>query len=346
MDLSGVTRAGVVVPVRPDRAGVEGPTPWQARGPEWRRSSHGLYVPAYVDSDEPDQRIVEAAALLPAGRAAVTGWASLHWRGARWFGGRAPDGVSARPVPLAVDGRHRLRTRPGVRVIEDWLEPIDIERVDGLPLTSAVRAVTTEVRRARHLAAAVTVVDMAAFDDLIALDELTADAEHHLVARPWARKVIAAIGQADENAWSPREVGMRLLWQEAVGVRPLCNRPVFDTRGQHLFTPDLLDAEAGVVGEYDGLIHLEDGRRSRDLTREELIRDHGLELVTMVSADSADREAFSRRVQAAYRRARVRGLTGSWTITQPPWWIDTSTVALRRTLSAEQRARLLKRQAA
>ena len=345
MDLSGITRAGVVLPVRIDPTGLSGPTPWQARGAEWRRSSAGLVMPAYVDPSVPDQRIVEAAALLPADRAAVTGWASLHWQGGRWFAGLGTDGVAELPVPLAVDGHHRRRSRPGIRILEDWLEPCDIVLVDGLPVTSAIRAVTAEVRRARTLSAAVQIIDMAAFDDLVSLDELATDAGVHLVARPWARKVRAALEQAEENAWSPREVGMRLLWQEAVGVRPLCNVPIFDAHGRHLFTPDLFDPENETVGEYDGVIHLEDGRRGRDVVREDMVRDLGLELVTMVSADNAHRDAFRARVRAACRRARSRRSSG-WTLEQPPWWIDTSTVAARRALTAEQRARFLKRRAA
>lgn len=346
MDVSGVTRAGVVLPVRPDRAGISGPTPWQARGVEWRRSSHTFYVPSYVDPTVADQRIVEAAVLLPTDRAAVTGWASLHWQGGRWFGGLGADGKTELPVPLSVDGHHRLRGRPGVRVFEDWLDPADILLVDGLPVTSAVRAVTVEVRRAPTLAAAVQVIDMAAFNDLVSLDELAADALTHLPARPWARKVRSALARAEENAWSPREVGMRLLWEEAVGVRPLCNVPIFDAHGQHLFTPDLFDPENETVGEYDGIVHLEDGRRGRDVVREELVRDLGLELVTMVSADSANRDAFRARVRATCRRARSRPSSGGWTLEMPPWWTDTSTVAGRRALSDEQRARLLARQVA
>lgn len=345
MELSGITRAGVVRPVPPDPAGITGPTRWAARGPDWRRSSHGLYVPASVDGELPEQRIVEAAALLPDQEAAVTGWASLHWHGGRWFAGLALDGRTPLAVPLAVGGRHRVRARPGIRVIEDWLTQADIEVVDGLPVTHAVRAVSMEVRRARHLIEAVTVIDMAAFNDLVSIDELASDVAEHLLARPWKRKMLSALAHAEENAWSPREVMMRLLWIEATGRRPLCNVPVFDLDGRHLFTPDLFDPDGGVGGEYDGVLHLEDGRRGRDVVREDMVRDLGLELVTMVSADSADRDGFRRRVAGAYRRARGRHTEG-WTLVQPAWWTDTSTVARRRTLSADQRARLLKRQVA
>ena len=53
--------AGLVRPVRVDPTGITGPTPHQARGPSWRRTSHGFYVPAGTGSDLPEQRILEAS---------------------------------------------------------------------------------------------------------------------------------------------------------------------------------------------------------------------------------------------------------------------------------------------
>ena len=43
-------------------------------GPRYRRTSHGLYLPVDIDGSVPEQRIVEAAAVLPA-YGGVTGWA-------------------------------------------------------------------------------------------------------------------------------------------------------------------------------------------------------------------------------------------------------------------------------
>lgn len=303
-------------------------------------------MPAYVDGDAAPQRIVESAAVLPA-HGAVAGWASLHWRGGRWFDGLARDGTTPLPVPLAVDGNRRIRSRPGIRIVEDWHDPGDIVLVDGLPVTTPVRAVSMEVRRARDRATAIGIIDMAAFNDLVSLEELAIDAASHLIARPGARRFLAALAEADENAWSPREVRMRDAWCRVAGFpRPRCNAPVFSADGHHLFTPDLIDPEAGVVGEYDGLLHLEDGRRSRDLNREEMIRDLRLQLVTMVSADAADIDSFVRRLSAAYRRGRKTRPSGAWTITPPSWWIDTSTVAARRALTEFERQLLLRRQRA
>ena len=55
---------------------------------------------------------------------------------------------------------------------------------------------------------------------------------------------------------------MRLVWELDAGhPRPLCNVPLFDRHGRHLATPDLVDPGAGVVGEYDGAVHLTGAQR-------------------------------------------------------------------------------------
>lgn len=346
MDLSGIDREGVVVPVPVDRTGVTGPTRRAARGGEWRRTSKGLYAPAYVDPDTPAQRIIEAAAAAPDG-GAVTGWAGLHWAGGRWFDGRGPDGRTLLPVPLAIGHNRMIRARRDFLVSEEWLDPAELINVDGLTLTAHARSVCFAVRRCTTLEAAVTVVDMAAFSDLASIEEVRQHAETYIAGRPRVNRIRKALAYADENAWSPREVAMRIDWQRDGGFpRPRCNVPIFTPDGTHLLTPDLLDPENGVLGEYNGLVHLEDGRRGRDLDREEMIRDLGLELVSMVSADNALRNQFLARLASAYRRAASRRRTDSWTIDPPDNWIDTSTVARRRALPDQQRIRWLKRQAA
>src|SRR4051794_12451203 len=95
-------RSGLVDPMRLDPTGEAGPTTAQARGRAWRRSSRGLYVPFEVDGSVPEQRIVEAAAVLPA-YGGVTGWAALRWMGAQWMSGLHADG-RPRPVVLVTAG--------------------------------------------------------------------------------------------------------------------------------------------------------------------------------------------------------------------------------------------------
>lgn len=331
-----VSREGVVLPVPADPLGVEGPTPWRARGPAWRTSSPGRFVPADVDAEAPAQRIVEAVAGARAG-AAATGWAGLHWQGARYFSGSNGRGGLV-PVLLAIGDRGHLAARAGVRLCRDWLFDDDVIEVDGLPVTRAERSVCAAAVRARSLEEAVRVVDMAAVDDLASLTELRAYADR-VRGRPGTRRLRAAIALGEENVWSPTEVTMRLRWLGRRRCRLLCNPPIFDLDGRHLLTPDLLDPVAGVAGEYGGAVH--DGLvpRRRDLDREELCRTLGIEVVSMVSTDLADLRSFEHRLDGAYRRAAGRSVRGHWTLAHPHWWVDTSTVERRRAL--DERARRL-----
>jgi hypothetical protein len=206
--------------------------------------------------------------------------------------------------------------------------------------------VSYEVRRSRSLIGAVRVIDMAAYDDLVDLETL-AEYAVRLGSRPGVRRLHEAIGWGEENVWSPQEVPMRIHWRQArPRVRLLCNPPIFDRDGHHLLTPDLLDVEHGVAGEYDGAIHLERDTFRRDLNRDALYRDLDIELVSMMSTDSRDISDFLARLDGAYRRAGPRaGADRRWTVDQPDWWVDTSTVAARRALGAGQRAIWLRRRA-
>lgn len=295
------TRPGLVLPVRVDPTGLTGPTPGQARGRHWRRVAPAWYVPADTDSSMLDQRIIEAVAGAP-DDAAVTGWASFGWRGARWFNGVADDGRTPLDVPVALHQLRGVRRRAGVEFSEDWLFDDDVELVDGLRATVPERSVSYEALRARSLTAAVRTIDMAAASDMVDLTSLTRYATR-LGPRPGIRLLRTALTWADENAWSPQEVSMRLTWRGHVGCELLTNRPIFDLRGSHLLTPDLLDPEAGVVGEYDGPTHLEESGRRRDLEREARYRDHGLELVTMMAGRRPDAASFLDRLSGAYGRA-------------------------------------------
>lgn len=343
METGPVARRGVVTPVRVDPLGVTGPTPDQARGPRWRRSSRGLFVPATVDSHVTDQRIAEAAAGLPAG-AAVTGWAALAWIGLHWFGGLDARG-NPRPVDVVLDGRRSMSPRPGVTISEQRIRREDLIRINGVPVTVPEFSTWYDATTATGLSASVTVIDMVVGQDVVTIDELARYADLHCKGRKGIARFRTALGLADENVWSPQETPMRLLWQQATGCRPMCNAPLFDLDGLHLVTPDLFDPAAGVAGEYDGLHHLADGRRRRDLKREEVYRERGIELVTMMSQDRRDGSDFLARLAAARGRARQRTGPRTWTIERPARWPDTSTVVARRALVGVEREIWLRRSA-
>lgn len=331
-------RPHLVAPVRVDHAGVAGPTPGQARGRGWRRTLRGWYVPASVELTV-DQRIAEALPLLGPW-SAVTGWAGLRWLGGAWFDGSTASG-EARDLPVAV--HKHLLPRPGFRLSQEFVRPGEIEEVDGLAVTTAARSACFEMRYASSWRRAVVALDMAAYSDLVSISEATAYAA---TLKRWTgiEQCRTALEHADENAWSPPEVLMRLAWTvDGDKPRPLANRPVFDREGRHLGTPDLIDPRAGVIGQYDGALHLAGRQRWQDVEKEAAFRAAGLECVTMMAGDLADPGRFVARLAAAYQRGaeRPRAARG-WTVTAPAWWTPTHTVDLRRALTAGQRARLLR----
>lgn len=333
-------RPGLFVPVRRDPAGRVGPTDTSVRGPLWRRSSHGLWVPVSVEPTT-DQSIVEAAAVLPE-HGGVTGWAGLAWMGARWFDGSGP-GSGRRPVPLVTAGDD-IRPQPGIAVSAERLDPRDLLVLDQVRLTTAVRSAWFEARYAETLPDAVVVIDMACYDDLVSIDEL-ADWSHEHPAWTGAPRFRSALALARENAWSPREVHLRLVGELLADMpRLLCNQPIFDrATGRLLGTPDLLDVEAGLAIEYDGQDHLKVVQRSRDVRREELFRGHELEVMTVLGPDLRDRADLADRMVAARARSRFQAESArTWTIDPPVWWTPTHTVALRRSLTEAQRQRSLR----
>ncbi len=289
-----------------------------------------------------DQRIVEAGVLLPS-YGGVTGWAGLHWMHGRWFGGLADDGQTVRPVDLAV--RHGdIRSRPGIRVTSERLTGSEFVMVDGLSVSVPVRSVLFEMRYAAGERSAALNLSMAAYDDLVSIDEATAFASPGLNGWIGVPKARAGILLAEENCWSPQELLMVLTWRLDAGFpRPRCNHPVFDRDGRHIGTPDLLDPEAGVAGEYDGAVHLVGDRRAADLDREDAFRRVGLEYFTVVAADRAHPERIVQRMTHARARARWEPESArAWTVVPPSWWVPTTTVAQRRALSDAQRARFLR----
>lgn len=321
-----------------DAEGRRGPTRGVARGRGWRRSSYGLFVPASVDQTV-EQRIAEAAAVLPT-YGGVTGWAALRWLGAVWFDGMIRGGEE-RPVTLA-PGCGSIRSQPGIAISQERLDPTELDVWQGLRVTTGLRSLFFEMRYAHTDGEAVQFADMAAYADLVDCAELLAFAA---VNAGWTGMERFRTGAADmeENAWSPTEVTMRRLWQHEAGLpRPLCNRPVFDLAGHHIGTPDLIDPVAGVIGEYNGALHLQGAQRSRDVRREALFRTVGLEPVEMVTGDLVDPWQFIGRLRGAYARAeRTPVADRAWTIALPPWWVPTFTVAQRRALDDDQRRRFL-----
>jgi hypothetical protein len=229
-------------------------------------------------------------------------------------------------------------------VTSERLPPRDLLRHDGIMLTTHVRSVCFEIRYARSDREALVILDMAMMDDLVSIEEV---ATYVATLNGWTGvgRCRLVLVLADENSWSPMETRFRWIWIVVAELpRPLCNRAVFDRDGRHLGTPDLIDVEAGLVGEFEGGLHLEGARRGADLRKEAAYRKVGLEYVVMVSADLASPETtIVPRLLEARQRARFEPeSTRLWTVEPPSWWTSTATVAARRALTDRQRSRLLR----
>jgi hypothetical protein len=304
-------------PAAVDPTGVTGPTPRQARGEGWRRTSKNRYVPVDAVFEQPAQRIAELAERLP-DCAGITGWASLHLAGARWFNGSDGGGIEL-PVPLALGPMGKRRPIEGALLWREVVLRSEIVLRHGIACTRVERAVFDEMRRTTSVRIATQVLEMAMHAELTSLARFAV----HLTTRNRRKRVgIArkALALAVEGAESPQETLMRLVWVlDAELPTPLCNVNVYDREGGFLGRPDLFDPVAGLVGEYDGAHHRLASVKAHDVPREEGFRRHGLEYFTVVEGDLRNRPLLAARMSAARARALGprRAAARDWTLVPP-----------------------------
>ena len=307
--------------MRIDPTGTHGPTKGQARGPHWRGTGSGFYVPAGVSDAVPEQRIVEAATLLPPG-GAVTGWAALRLRQGNFFDGLARDGVTRRPVPLNLTPHESRRDREGISWSHDRMGPDAWSMVCGVPCATAERALFDEMRWAPDERDAAVAMDMAAAAELSCISFMRTFVDAHAGWRgvPLVRR---ALDLASEKSRSPRETDFQLIWVlDAKLCRPVVNQEVFDRRtGRLLGIADLLDPVAGVIGEFDGGEHAGIGRRSRDAARDEAFRNHKIETFRVTGLDlHRPRMVAERMIRARRRAAWLPEAERTWTLEGPAGW--------------------------
>jgi hypothetical protein len=277
-------------------------------------------VPSSVSDDVPEQRILEQSARLPDG-GAVTGWASLRLHGATFFDGLAGDGRTRLPVPLNPGTDHQLTQSDSCTVSRDRLYAPEITRRQGVDCAIATRALFDEMRYARGVRAAVVAMEMAAAAELVSLLMMNDYVAEH-PAWTGVEQVRRALALASEHSLSPKETLMRLIWALDAGLSPpLCNQPVFTTDGRFVGRPDLLDVDAGVVGEFDGADHRTGSRHTRDVEREDQFRRLGLEYFKITGRDLANRAKVVDRMQATRDRALFQTARDrAWTLDPPAWW--------------------------
>jgi len=267
-----------------------------------------------------EQRILEQSVRLPDG-GAVTAWAAARLSGANFFDGLRPDGATLIPVPLALGGTSQIRGDGRVSLLRDPLDPTEVTERYGIACTRPRRALFDEARTAPDLREAVVSIDMMAAAEQASISQMRSYVETHAGWRG-VQQVRRALELASERSRSPNETRMRLIWVLDAGLPPpLVNQEVFDRHGRLVGVADLLDVQAGVVGEYDGADHRAARRHSKDVAREENFRRLGLEYFKVVGPDMRSHRLVVDRMASTRGRARWQpeGIR-AWTIEPPPAW--------------------------
>lgn len=289
----------------------------------WDHPYWGVARLAGVDATDALVRISDAAALLP-GDGALGGWSSACVQGVRYLDGCDRFG-KALPVRLHETANHRIQRRPGIDPTRCRLYPDEVVEDGGLRLTSLPRALYDEMRLAKDVTEAVTVLDMGV-SRFAGGAHTTMEAVRRLVGRHAKTRGIVqariALTLGTDRSCSPLESRTRVFTNLRLGVQEWrINRPVFHVDGRLLGIPDLLDPSTGLVIESDGGGHRDADRHSDDNIREEDFEDTQLTVVRVTSRDFRSAVALTARISAGFRRARARDpRRDRWTITEPEWW--------------------------
>jgi hypothetical protein len=216
-------------------------------------------------------------------------------------------GASCGPRTAAVDlvvGRRRVRARPGLRIRQDVLAPTEIETVDGLLVTTALRTAWDLVR------------ELDAVEGVVALDALArvgrfapSELLGMLEARPrvrGARQVRRAVARSDPRAGSPPETRVRLVLAAHDVPAPVPQLEVCDTEGWFVAHVDLGWEGAKVAAEYQGDHHRADREQwMYDQTRFAELAAAGWLVLPCTAEDLRFPRAFVKRIRAALS-ARIR----------------------------------------
>lgn len=298
-----------MVPVRV--GSPDGPTRGQAKNKaRWRRTSHGFYVPATVADDLPEQRILEQSMRLPA-CGGVTGWAGCRLHGAAFFDGLARDGATRLPVPLAIGARSRIRPDEAIVRTYRELPEQELRTRHGIATVVPERALLDHLRTVGDSIEAVVGMDMALAARITSKETFAS----YVATQPRGDRAKAAwvLARCSEHSRSPYETRLRILLELEAGITGLLvNCPVHDEEGMLLGIADLLDPEAGLVIEYDGADHRTPRQHRRDIAKDEALREAGLEVLRVTSADLAAPSRLAGRVTRALARVSAAPRPRRW----------------------------------
>ncbi|TDD71691.1 hypothetical protein E1262_06055 [Jiangella aurantiaca] len=263
-------------------------------GPGYVRLHRGVYAERELDVDG-DRRVRAWLLALPADAALYGATA------AAWFG--LPVAPPA-DVQVIVPPGTVPRRRPG-------LEPHEGLGLDDVTVHRGLR-VTTPERTWLDLSLTLGDVELVVVGDamvrrgLTTCDRLVESAD---VARR-RRGIVRARSLARlvrDRVDSPQETRLRLVLVAGNLPEPAVNPDLSDERGGWIGRPDLAYADVRLAIQYEGDVHRTNAERWRaDVGRDEVLRDHGWEVVRVTAADIAHPAQLCARIRRALDRQRRR----------------------------------------
>jgi hypothetical protein len=296
-------------------------------GPHFTRTAYGWYRRA-GSPPSTAQRILDAAAGLPDG-ALIAGWAAAYVHGVDQLDGFDDHTFAPLPVPVLLPPGQRRRPTDGVSYRQSRRTAFR-EEIDGVPVTTLVRAAVDLALLGSSLTEAVVGVDAVLGSRLLVHRRLQRVGDD-LLPRRGVRQARRAIELARVGVRSPWESRLRMFAVTELGWHGLLvNRAVFDGTGNLLGIPDLLDVDAGLALEYDGASWQADrsaGHRDRRQHRDDNEREERLERagLVVVRVEKADLTTYRSRLAGRLHAARADGLSrvrsrDRWTVDEPEGW--------------------------
>ena len=255
---------------------------------------------------DPCLRLEAVLRLLPAD-VPLGGWAALRQLGVEALDGRTgAGGATLLPICVCTGPVGRLRAPSAVAVDRSTLLDVDVVEHAGVLVTTAERS-CLDVMRWFGAEEGLVAADATVRAGLTTKERLTAALER-MVGLKGVPRARLAVSLVDGRAESLPESRLRYVWVVEAGLPvPLVNPVLVDREGRFVARTDLLDPEAGTVGEYDGSQHRELGQHTADNVREEDVEGLNLEVTRATSLDLwPHRSRLVSRLQAAHRRGSDR----------------------------------------
>lgn len=247
-------------------------TKGQLRGPGFRRLFPDIYLPANVVPTLAMRS--RAAHLLVVGSGALAGYSAAEVLGARI----APRDADAEVV-AGVD----LRECRGLRVHRERLADDEVETVDGLLVTSAIRT-AYDLARWSTLVEGVVAADALGRIGRFGPNALVGLAARYPGAR-WRKRVPLVAELMDPRAESAMETRCRLSLVLRGLPRPELQYRVCDELGDHVAWLDMAYPSARAGVEFDGGHHQDTATFRADLARHNRLAALGW---TVLRASAAD----------------------------------------------------------